>query len=243
MPLEITPAMPISMDVSLLEKNDKGNKPNNRSEAIEHIKELTKDSFSSQFFSENTIGDFMGEKEFPLKMVELANGEKQYYVTANMDRRFSFYMEANNYEGWKFNMLHIENHGMKQVVFIFGPELSSDIMHTDIKLITKKIENENDISYVHCHHDIIFSLHDSRLTETEIGDKAGLINSLQLEPKTKEELIKLLENCTSRNQNNSNEDAVKLCTTFPFIFENTEKITSEMQINALKLANTLSKNH
>ncbi|MDN0119647.1 hypothetical protein QVN83_11770 [Yersinia frederiksenii] len=214
---------------------------NNREEAISHIKTLTNDPDGASFEPENTIGELKGRTDIPLNTLELSNGEKQYYVTANMDPRKFFFLESYGNDSWNINELDISHSGMRQVVFIFGAEKTSATLPADMKLLTEKIEKKNDVYYVYCNPNIKFSLHEEKLSSEEIDQKADLINNIKLEPQRKSELIELLNNCTSRNPNCSNKDALQLCKMFPSFFNDTDKITPEMQSNAHKLTLKLSK--
>lgn len=80
-----------------------------------------------------------------------------------------------------------------------------------------------------------------RFGNDEIKQKSDLIKNLKLGPQEEGKLIALLLDCSSRKSHYSNNNAVKLCKEFPLLFENTDKITSEMQINTLKLVNELAK--
>ncbi|MGK9559272.1 hypothetical protein O6495_23905, partial [Salmonella enterica subsp. enterica] len=82
---------------------------NNRKEAIEHIKNLTQDQYSSHFDADNTIGELKGRMDIPLHALELDNGEKQYYVTANMDPRSYFYLDKKANNIWNINIIDVRN--------------------------------------------------------------------------------------------------------------------------------------
>ncbi|MEQ9721738.1 hypothetical protein ABQG65_11185 [Yersinia alsatica] len=209
---------------------------NNRDEAINHIKTLTNDPYGTSFESENTIGELQGRTDIPLNTLDLGNGEKQHYVTANMDPRNFFFLAGCEDDHWNINELGISDSGTRQVVFIFGAETTFSALSIDMKLSTKNIEEHNGVYYVSCNPVIKFPLHEAKLSPEEIEQKADLINSIKLEPHRKLELIELLKNCTSRNHSCSNKNALQLCEAFPKLFNNTDKITPNMQINAHKLA-------
>lgn len=220
--------------------NSEQQKIGTRYEAIDHIKTLTHDKYGELFEVENTIGSLNGKTEVPLRSIELASGEKQYFATAKMDPRKYFYIEDSFDNQWNMKDLSITDYNIRHVVFIFGSEFSSNTFPIGMNLSTEKTEEIDDIYYVHCHQTIKFALHESRLDENEIKQKSKLINSIINEKKP--ELIQLLKNCTSRNINCSSKDAVKLCEEFPKIFDSTGTVTPNMQINAHKLVNELEKN-
>lgn len=218
---------------------------NNRNEAIDYIKNLTQDQYSSHFDPNNTIGKLKGEINIPLRTLELDNGEKQYYVTANMDPRNFFYLEkaANNI--WDINMINIQNNHTRQVVFIFGANLTSDTLPVNMKLTTEKVEEPESggVFYVYCNPAIKFSLHELKFDNDEIKQKSDLINSFKLDSQRKEKLIDLLRNCSSGYIGCSHNDAIELCKEFPNFFKNTDEITSDMQINTFRLAKLLAEEH
>ncbi|WP_235896902.1 hypothetical protein [Yersinia thracica] len=210
-----------------------------RDEAIHYIKTLTHNQYGEQFEEGNTIGSLRGKTEIPLRTIELENGEKQYFATANMDPRRCFHIEKNHSNKWNMNDLYIEDYNSHQVVFIFSSEFSSDIFPIGMNLSTEEIEEIGNVSYVYCNQNIKFPLHKSRFDDNEIAQKSEMINITINERRP--ELIQLLKNCTSRNIDCSSSDAVELCEKFPHLFDSTNKITPELQINALKLANEIEK--
>lgn len=239
--LSIVRVRPITPNTPLLDKMSDNKVFNNRNEAIDYIKTLTHDRYSRHFDAENTIGELKGRIEIPLHTLELDNGENQYYVTANMDPRNFFHLENGANNSWDLNIINVRDNHTRQVVFIFGANFTSDTLPVNMKLATEEVEESGGVYYVYCNPAVKFSLHELKFENDEIKQKSDLINSFKLDPQRKEKLIELLQNCSSRNSHCSNNDAVELCKEFPVFFEKTDKITSEMQINTLKLANELAK--
>ncbi|EPZ8124618.1 hypothetical protein ACXV6R_002463 [Yersinia enterocolitica] len=122
----------------------------NRNETIDHIKDLTKDQYSSHFDAKNTIGELKGRTEIPLHTFELNNGENQYYVTANMDPRDFFYLEKGANNIWDIEMINVRDNHTRQVVFIFGANLTSDTLPVNMKLATEDVEESGGVYYVYC---------------------------------------------------------------------------------------------
>lgn len=234
---------PITSNMPLLDKKSDNKVFNNRNEAIDYIKTLTHDRYSPHFNTKNTIGELKDRINIPLNTLELGNGKKQSYVTANMDPRKFIYLDKGAVHNWDISMLNIQDYHDHQVVFIFGANFTSDTLPVNMKMATEKIEEIDGVHYVYCDPFIKFTLHTSRLSNDEIMQKSDLINSFKLDPQRKEKLIELLENCSSRNMYCSNNDAIELCKEFPNFFENTDEITPDMQINTFKLANELAKEH
>ncbi|WP_145584683.1 hypothetical protein [Yersinia intermedia] len=216
---------------------------NSKTEATDYIKLLTQDQCSSQFNTGNTIGELNGRIKIPLNTLEFGSSEKLYYVTANIDYRNLFYLEKGDGNSWDINVLDIKDYHIRQVVFIIDTELSSATLPVDMQMATEKIEELNGVNYVHCNPIIKFSLHKEIFDNDEIKQKSDLINNLKFDPQRKEKLMELLENCSEKNSNCSNNDAVELCKNFPDFFDDTDKITPQMQKNAFELVNELAKIH
>ncbi|OWF77648.1 hypothetical protein B4900_15860 [Yersinia rohdei] len=142
------------------EKNNDSVILESREKAIEYIKALTHNEIGEYFEPENTVGKLKNIETIPLRTIELANGDKQYYVTANMaPNKFEFYLDLDNgrKEPWSIYDLEIQNYHKSQVVFIFGAEINSDTLPVDMSFITSSIEKIDGVNYVYCNHNISFS--------------------------------------------------------------------------------------
>ncbi|ATM94884.1 Uncharacterised protein [Yersinia frederiksenii] len=246
-PISNAPSFAIT-DISQLnnissEKHNKSEILENRKHAIDHIINSISHALSPQFEPGDTVGRLDDKKVIQLNSIELENGEKQYYVKANMEKSQIHNLMNNSSKPWKISDLDTDSSQIDKVVFIFGPDISYDTILSSRRLFTYDTRVENEVHYISCGGGVCFDLGKERLSSDIINNKAHLLNNIILDPEKKSNLIMQLQNCTSNNLNCSNEQAVKICEKFPNFFHSTAIITKAMQVNAHKLANELQKNH
>ncbi|MFQ6291329.1 hypothetical protein ACLMO3_13315 [Yersinia enterocolitica] len=215
-----------------------------KDEAIDYIKNKTPTASEEALTAETFIHQINGERAIILSEVELQDGNKQYFLSVNIPASATRYITNPPGDPWKFERIltdESDKRKTKEAVFIFGDNIHSNHLSTKEILSTDKYDDINGKLYIFCSARIKFALDEEKLTTEEIKKKSILIHDEIPNKLILNDIIKMLDDCRSTNINCKNSKAELLTDKYSQFFERTEVITTNMQINVMKLAKELRK--